>query len=132
MSGKITLITPPDIYENDDTGILFIHLADSDQDHVSSWLSKINLSNDVNFYIYNGEHDIPWLLWTMDHCKYKFIDLDYVNNITQSLSGYILGRQGFYYKTQEENLAAIYAYISNRRVLAVEQFLEHIFNDQKF
>jgi hypothetical protein len=132
MSGKITLITPPDIYENDDTGILFIHLADSDQDHVSSWLSKINLSNDVNFYIYNGEHDIPWLLWAMGHCKYKFIDLDYVNNITQSLSGYILGRQGFYYKTQEENLAAIYAYISNRRVLAVEQFLEHIFNDQKF
>jgi hypothetical protein len=132
MSGKITLITPPDIYENDDTGILFIHLADQDQDQVSTWLSKINLSKDVNFYVYNGENDIPWLLWAMGYCKFKFIDLDHVNNITRSLSGYILGRQGFYYKTQDENLASIYSYISNRRVLAVEQFLEHIFNDQKF
>jgi hypothetical protein len=129
MSGKITLITPPDIYENDDIGVLFIHLSDRDQDQVSNWLSKVDLHNDINFYVYNGENDIPWLLWAMGYCKFKFVDLDHVNNITQSLSGYILGRHGCYYKTQEETLASIYSYISNRRVLTIEKFLENIFND---
>ena len=129
MSGKITLITPPDIYENGNTGILFVHLAESDQDCVSTWLPKINLSGDVNFYIYNGENDIPWLLWAIGCCQYKFVDIDNLNEITQALSGYILGKNNFYYKTKNENLASIYSHISNRRVLKIEHFLEQAFND---
>ena len=31
MNGKITLITPPDFFENDNHSILFVHLNDTDQ-----------------------------------------------------------------------------------------------------
>jgi hypothetical protein len=38
MSGKITLITPPDIYENGNHSTLFIHPSDEEQDIISQWL----------------------------------------------------------------------------------------------
>jgi hypothetical protein len=55
--------------------------------------------------------------------------MDNSNEITQALSGYILGKNNFYYKTNNENLASIYSYISNRRVLKVEHFLEQALDD---
>ena len=35
MEGKLTLITPPDIFENESYSILFIHLNDEDHKHLS-------------------------------------------------------------------------------------------------
>jgi hypothetical protein len=129
MPAKITLITPPDIYENNNKSILFVHLNDGDQDLISKYLAQSKFDKDVNFYVYNGEPNITWLLWAIGCCQYKFIDLDGSNEITQALSGYILGKNNFYYKTSNENLASIYSYISNRRVLKIENVLEDFLND---
>lgn len=129
MTGKITLITPPDIYENSNTSILFVNLQETEQDLISRRLAEHELNIDCNFYVYNGENDVAWFLWAIGCCQYKFIDMDNSNEITQALSGYILGKNNFYYKTNNENLASIYSYISNRRVLKVEQFLEQALND---
>jgi len=129
MTGKVTLITPPDIYENSNNSILFVNLQETDQDLISRWLTKNKLVIDCNFYVYNGESDIDWLLWAIGCCSHKFINLDNQNEITQALSGYILGKNNFYYRTDNENLANIYAYISNRRVLKMEHFLEQAFDD---
>jgi hypothetical protein len=124
MQGKITLVTPPDIYENSNPSLLFIHLNDADQDAASQWLANKTLADNVNFYMYNGEPNVPWILWAMGACQYKYIDLDSQNNISQPLSGYLLGKADVYYKTVDENLAAVCSHINNNRVARIESFLE--------
>jgi hypothetical protein len=59
MEGKITLITPPDIFENESYSILFIHLSESDQELVSRWLSNSNIKEHINIYFYSGD----FMLW---------------------------------------------------------------------
>jgi len=124
MSGKITLITPPDIYENSNPSLLFIHISDADQDAASQWLGIKKLANNVNFYMYNGEPNVAWILWAMGACQYKYIDIDNQNNISQLLCGYLLGKVDVYYKTVDENLSAVCSHINNNRVKSIEDFLE--------
>lgn len=130
MQGKITLITPPDIFENNNASVLFIHLSDQDQDSVSKWLSTAQIDQDINFYVYSGEPNLPWLLYAMGCCEYKYIDLDSVNYVTQAMSGYILSKPGFSYKISDEDVAAVYSHINHNRVNQIESFLERILSDQ--
>ena len=129
MQGKITLITPPDIYENSNLSILFVHLTDEEQDAVSRWLSNNDILDDVNIYMYSGETNVTWLLYALSRSDYKYINIDCVNYITQSLSGYILGKNNTYYKTSDENIAAVYSHINSKSITTVEQFLESILID---
>lgn len=130
MQGKITLITPPDIYENSNTSILFVHLTEEEQDTVSRWLSNNDLSEDINIYLYSGETNLEWFLYALSRCEYKYINIDCVNYITQSLSGYILGKSNTFYKTDDPNLIAVYSHINSGSVINVEQFLESILSDK--
>lgn len=130
MTGKLTLITAPDFFENSNKSILFIHLSDDDQDAVSKWLSLNNIDEDANFYVYNGEPNVPWLMYALSRCDYKYIDLDGANYITQALSGYMLGKHDFYYITDDENLAAVYSYINNNKINCIENFLEKVFGNE--
>lgn len=129
MSAKITLITPPDIFENHNKSLLFLHVSDQDQDIISKWLANRDLTYDVNFYIYTNEPNIDWLFWTLGSVKYKYIDIDNSNLITRSLAGFLLAKNDIYYKTQDENLAAIFSYINNNRIRSIETFLERAFGD---
>lgn len=130
MSGKITLITPPDFYENGNLSILFCHLSDEEQDNVTKWLSINILKDDINIYFYSGETNIDWFLYASSRCEYKYINIDYVNYITQALSGFILSKNNTYHKTSDANLANVYSYINNKQVANVEQFLESVLGDQ--
>jgi len=130
MSIKITLITPPDIYENSNPSILFCHLTEKDQEIVSKWLAEKDIENKFNFYVYNGEADIGWLFYATGVCQHKYLDVDNMNNITTAVSSYLLSKNNFYYKTQDENLAAIYNHINTNRINQIEQFLERVFSDQ--
>jgi hypothetical protein len=131
MQGKITLITPPDFYENSNLSILLMHLTEEEQDKLSQWLAKSNISDNVNIYLYSGEPNITWFLYAMSRCEYKYINMDCVSFITQSLGGYILGKTNTYYKTSNDNLAAIYDHINSGRVDDVIKFFESIFGDQQ-
>lgn len=130
MAGRITLITPPDIYENSNTSILFAHISDADQEIVSKWLANAELKNDVNFYIYNGEPEVPWFFWAIGCCQHKYIDLDGVNDISKLLSGYVLSKPSIFYKTENENTAAVISHINNNRNSSIEKFLERILSEQ--
>lgn len=130
MTGKITLITPPDIYENANDSILFMNLSEQEQDSISQWLGEKNLEINLNLYVYNGEPNVVWLLWATNLCQYKYINLDGVSQVTNALGGYILSKNGVYYHTSDENLAAIYNHINNYRVTKVEHFLEGVFGGQ--
>ena len=128
MDGQITLITPPDFFENEAYSILFIHLDDEDQTTVSEWLSTADITENINIYFYSGEIDIPWFLHALSRCEYTFIDLDKMNNVSTALSGYILGKKNIYYKTDDENVSAIYHYINQNRITNMQSFLERALN----
>lgn len=126
MEGKIILITPPDFYENSNVSILFAHLNSQDQAIVGKWLSNLSTKDNINIYFYNGETDVPWFLYAMSRCEYKYIDLDDVNYISNALSGYMLGKSNVFYKTSDANISSVYSHINSNRVTTIEAFLERI------
>lgn len=131
MSNKITLITPPDFYENGNYSILFIGMTDQDQDLASKWLSKNNNYPDCNFYYYQGETNIEWLLYALNRSDAKYVNLDAGHEIINTLGSYILSKSNTYYMTTDVNLKQLINYINNSYVSNIEQFLEKIFNDQR-
>ena len=126
MKGKLTLVTPPDIYENSNTSVLFLHLNDKNQDIVSQWLANADIVEDLNLYVYSGEPNVPWLLYALSRCEYKYVDFDEPEYITSALGSYILGKSNIAYKASDENLAEIYSHINQNRVQTIEEFLERI------
>lgn len=126
MTGKITLISPPDFYENSNKSILFVNITDNEQDAISKWLYTAKLKEDINLYVYSGEPNVAWFLYATNRCEYKYINIDCVNLVTQALNGYTLGKSGTFYKTDDVNLGAIYSHINSNRVNQVEDFLESI------
>lgn len=130
MEGKITLVTPPDIFENSNTSVLFVNLSDQDQDLVSRWLSEQNIKTDLNFYVFSGEPSVPWFLHALNRCEHKYIDLNNINYVTQALSGYMLSRSGVYYKVDDESISAVYSHINPNRIKKIETFLERLLIEQ--
>ena len=130
MEGKITLITPPDVFENESYSILFIHLSEDDQEAVSRWLSTADIKENINIYFYSGETELTWFFHAMAVTEYKYINLDGLNNVSSILNGYILGKKNTYYKTADENVSAVCHYINQNRIIDIETFLEKAFNDK--
>jgi hypothetical protein len=130
MQGSITLVTPPEIYENSNLSMLFVHLDDIGQDTVSLWLKNSPLAEDVNIYVYNGETDIGWFLHALNCCEYKYINVDGVNDVSQAIVGYAIGKNGVCYQTDDEITASVYSHINPNRVDSVDEFLERAFGDQ--
>lgn len=130
MQGKITLITPPDFFENGNTSVLLCHISDEEQEKISRWLSRSDLTENINIYLYSGETNVSWFLYALNRCEFKYINLDNVNDVTIWLTGYILGKNNFSYKTENENVASLISFISNNRTKSIEQFMEAIFDKQ--
>ena len=130
MDGKITLITPPDIFENDTYSILFIHLSDADQELVSAWFAKSSIKDNVNIYFYSGETNVSWFFHALARCEYTFVDLNSINSITAALAGYVLGKKNIFYRSDDENTVAIYSHINQNRITNIESFLERAFYGQ--
>lgn len=126
MDGKITLITPPDFFENGNKSILFFHLSDQEQDDISKWLNQSPIKEDLNLYVYTNENNLPWIFYAFGRCEHKYINFDQMNSVTQTLGGYLVSRNNVYYSTSDENMAAIYSHINNNRVDRIEAFLERV------
>lgn len=127
MQGKITLITPPDIFENDSKSVLFINLNEKDQETVSKWFSNANIDEDINIYFYDSLLDVEWLMYSVARCEYSFINLNNLTNV-EILAGYILGKKSVFYRIDNENTAAFCHYINQNRITNIEKFLERVFN----
>lgn len=128
MQGKITLITPPDFFENELTSLLFIHLSEEDQSKVSNWFANSSIKENVNIYFFDREIDVPWLLHALNRCEYKYINLDNLNLVTSTLCGHILAKKNLFYKTDDKNKSAICHYLNQNRITNIEIFLERVFN----
>lgn len=130
MTGKITLITPPDFYENSNFSILFMGLDEVQQDKVSSWLGAKSEFPDTNIYFHQGENNMPWLLYAVNRTDVKLLNLDSDSAIITLLGSYILGKSNVYYTTKDANLKELMSFINNNYVPDVESFMEKVFSEQ--
>lgn len=129
MAAKITLITPPDIYQNNQTSILFFDLNNDEQDQVIDYLK--NIEDSLNVYFYSGENDVTWLLHALSCSDYKYVNLNNMSAITSYLTGYILSKPGVYYSTNDVNISMLYNYINVNHVDNAVIFLERVLSGKK-
>lgn len=130
MTGKVTLITPPDIYENFNLSFLLVNLKESDQITFSEYLGKKQNLENINLYFYSGEDNPNWFFHALARSEYKYIDIDNLVGMPYFLLSYTLGKNNVFFKTQDESIAAICQYINQNRVKSIEQFLDFVFKDQ--
>jgi hypothetical protein len=128
MSNQITLITPPDIFENDNYSILLIGMNGEQQDSASTWLARAENLPQTNLYVYQEEDNVSWLFYAANRSNIKFVNLDNANPIITYMASYILSKPDVYYTTQDSNLKELMSYINNRYVKTVEEFLERAFD----
>lgn len=131
MTLAITLITPPDIFENDNPSIFLMNLTEQEQDNATAWLAKCPKDIDLNIYFIQQEMHPVWFFHAMANSSHKYIDLDNTSSLTSALAGYILGKSGTFYSTKDKNKHAIYSHINLNRVDAVEDFLERVLGETK-
>lgn len=125
MANKLTLITPPDIYQNNQDSILLIDITEKEQDEISAWLSKNPLS--INIYFYQGETNMPWLMHALSCATYKYINVNNMTAVSSYLAGYIVSKAGVYFSTDDDNVAMLYSHINMNRVNNAVAFLERTF-----
>ena len=130
-TNKITLITPPDIYENSNFSILFLGLTEEQQTSASVWMGQNDNFPPCNFYYYEGENNLPWLLFALNRANATFMNLDSEHAITSIMGSYILGKPGVFYTTKDQNLKSLISYINGNYVEHVDVFLEKVFNEQR-
>jgi hypothetical protein len=124
MTVKITLITPPDIFQNDNDSIFLVNLTESEQNMASAWLGRLESNQNFNIYFLQSENETPWILHAMASSKYKYINTDKISGAAGYLSGYMLGKPNTFYSCRDLNVAAVYSYINPNKVEDVEEFFE--------
>lgn len=131
MSSKITLVTPPDFYENGNFSLLFLGITEDEQDEVSRWLAENPGYPDINIYFYQGEPNAHWLLYAVNRADVKFLNYNSGHAIISLLGSYILSKPNVSYTTDDVNLRELMGHINNQFVPDVTTFLEKVFNDQR-
>lgn len=127
MKNKITLITPPDYFENNSPSILLVDLDLNCQEQITEYLTNSDIDIDTNIYFYMGESDPKWLLYALGKCKIVFVSLDNLSPSVEELKSYILSKPSVYFTTQNAELAETLSIINQNRVPDFAFFLEHVF-----
>jgi hypothetical protein len=131
MSLLLTLITPPDIFENDNHSIFLINLTEKEQDEATKWLSDCTLDIELNIYFYQHEPNVVWFLHAMANSGHKYINLDNTHGMSEMLNGYILSKSSVYYSTSDKNQVAVYSHINQNKVDNIKAFFERVLSENK-
>ena len=129
MKNRVTLVTPPDTFENSNKSILVIDLSEKEQDDLSKWLGECQDEFDLNIYFYQGEPDIPWLFHAIARADYVYLNLDNYSDIGHLLSSYILSKPNVWFTTKDKNLLSLFTHINQRYVDTVDEFLRKAINE---
>jgi len=124
MTIKITLVTPPDIYQNSNDGIFLVNLTEPEQTKATAWLGSFETDKDVNIYFYQGEPDMPWFLHSIASSRYKYIELNSNFDIGFMMASYLLSKPNTFYSSSNPNVLAVYNYINQNQVKDVVDFFE--------
>jgi hypothetical protein len=127
----ITLISPPDIFENENYSILLMNISDQEQEEASLWLGKNLKDQNVNVYYYQGEPNIEWLLYAIALCKGVYLNCNNNSEITKWITSYVLGKSNVWYKSDDKNLVGLMSYINQKNIKNISEFLEVHFGRQE-
>jgi hypothetical protein len=131
MSLTITLITPPDIFENHSPGIFLINLSENEQDEATKWLAECKRDLDLNIYFIQKEPNVVWFFHALACSSHKYVNLDDAGSMIDLLAGYVLGKPNTYYKTNDKNKQAVYNHINQNRVNHIRDFLERAIGEKE-
>lgn len=128
---KITLITPPDFYENENYSILLIGITEEEQDQISHQLGQLDSDTPLNIYYFQGENNMEWLLFALNRCNAVYINADSGTDLIKWLASYMLGKSNVWYTTTDDDLKSLFSYINQKYVPNISKFIEAHFDDKK-
>lgn len=131
MTLRITLITAPDIYQNDNHSLLLINPSVQEQDMSSSWLGQSTLDIPLNLYYYSNENNIDWLLFALASADYVYVNIDNCKDQSASLIGYIIGKSKCFYSSNNDSILDTYKKINHNYVNNINDFLESILSEKQ-
>lgn len=128
---KITLITPPDFYENETYSILLVGITEEEQDQISHQLGQLDSDTPLNIYYFQGENNMEWLLFALNRCNAVYINANSGTDLIKWLASYMLGKSNVWYTTSDDDLKSLFSYINQKYVPNISKFIEAHFDDKK-
>jgi hypothetical protein len=130
MTGKITLISPPDVFVNKCASIMLVNIDPGEQESVSNWFTAHPLGKELNIYFYNNEQNPSWLVTAYNIAHYRYINIDNTQDQSGALTSYLLSLDNSYYSTASDNTFEIFRLLNTSRVNSVEEFLNKVITEQ--
>lgn len=130
MKNKITLITPPDFFENDSFSLMFVGLQSIEQEKLTTFLSNSAYDKEINIYFYVDEKDSKWLLYSLSKSNLIFLNLNNVKSSANIFSSYILSKPNVFFTTESEDIGDQLKIINSNRIPDFDFFLEEILNKE--
>ena len=125
MGPKITLITPPTIFQNNSIWIFLSDLSESEQDSLTKELLKLE-NQQFNIYYYNGEPELEWLFHSFSCCDYRYLNLDNGSPSSKMISSYLLSKPNTFYSSTNSLEIELFRHINHNRVNDVLEFFQRI------
>jgi len=126
MTGKITIVSPPDIYINRTSSIILVNTTEAEQEQVSEWFNQNQLAQELSIYFYNNERDLPWLVMSFAVAQYRYINLDNTQDQSGLLAGHFLSSDNCYYTLSDANLYEVYRLVNTSRLESITEFLDKV------
>ena len=126
MTGKITLVSPPDIYVNKAHSIVLVNPTEQEQEAISNWFGANNLDKELSIYFYNNERNVQWLVAAFNIAKYRYVNIDNSQDQSNVLLSYMLSSENCYYSTGNESAYEIFRLLNTSKVDSVTEFLDRV------
>ena len=123
-SRMITLITPPDIFENGNNSLLFMNISDEEQETASKWFADHDLKDPLNLYYYQGEPNMNWLLHAVAISAGVYLNCNNDSDVTKWITSYILSKNNVWYKSDDDSFRELMTFINQKNVNNITDFLE--------
>lgn len=126
MTGKITIISPPDIYINRTQSIILVNTTEQEQEQVSEWFAQNPLTDELSIYFYNNERNLQWLVMSFAVANYRYINLDNTQDESNLLASHFLSSDNCYYKLSDTNLYEAYRLVNTSKLETITDFLDKV------
>jgi hypothetical protein len=96
----ITIITPPDILNNDVLGLLLIFPSTILKNDINRVVSKYNIP--INIFLYETqESDLKWMLTHSKKVDYTILDIDNCDLNTRTFVSHLVAQPNTFYLTKD-------------------------------
>lgn len=124
MTGKITLISPPDVFLNKAHSIILVNTTSEEQEAISDWFVNQNLKRELSVYFYNNERNLQWLLTAFNIAKYRYVNVSNTRDESGLMLSFLLSLENCYYSINDANQYEIFRLLNNSKIEKITEFLE--------